>query len=203
MKIRKLRTNLRIPHNPHFVSKNEAVLRSYVQIKMDLLSAFFLCPLTLTLSLGEREQQTGFSLFSDIQSAKTDVRSFTRLRTIRPPHEPERGALLRQSVHHRYAEQCSALHSGVQCADLSGNSLPKGEGRGENSPNAISRSEPLNLAAPPLPAFGHPLLHSEWRRGTGRGGAQVHGEWEGATLILPSAATNAEEESRLSTSRAP
>jgi hypothetical protein len=23
---------------------------------------------------------------------------------------------------------------------------------------------------------GHPLLHSEWRRGTGRGGAQVHGE---------------------------
>jgi hypothetical protein len=26
---------------------------------------------------------------------------------------------------------------------------------------------------PPLPAFGHPLLHSEWRRGLGRGGAPV------------------------------
>ena len=32
--------------------------------------------------------------------------------------------------------------------------------------------------APPLPAFGHPLLHSEWRRGTGRGGAPVHGKGE-------------------------
>ena len=29
-----------------------------------------------------------------------------------PPHEPERGALLRQSAHHRYAERCSALRSG-------------------------------------------------------------------------------------------
>jgi hypothetical protein len=36
--------------------------------------------------------------------------------------------------------------------------------------------EPLNLEGPPLPAFGHPLLHSEWRRGPGRGGAPVHGE---------------------------
>jgi len=26
---------------------------------------------------------------------------------------------------------------------------------------------------PPLPACGHPLLHSEWRRGLGRGGAPV------------------------------
>src|SRR6185436_19203157 len=29
---------------------------------------------------------------------------------------------------------------------------------------------------PPLPPFGHPLLHSEWRRGMGRGGAPVHGK---------------------------
>jgi glycosyltransferase involved in cell wall biosynthesis len=47
---------------------------------------------------------------------------------------------------------------------------------GENSPSQGSRIEPMNQGAPPLPAFGHPLLHSEWRRGTGRGGAPVHGE---------------------------
>ena len=42
-----------------------------------------------------------------------------------PPHEPERGALLRQSAHNRYAEQCSELRSRVQCADLSENSHPE------------------------------------------------------------------------------
>jgi hypothetical protein len=46
----------------------------------------------------------------------------------------------------------------------------------KNSPNLTSRFEPLNHGAPPLPACGHPLLHSEWRRGPGRGGAPVHGE---------------------------
>jgi type II secretory pathway pseudopilin PulG len=51
--------------------------------------------------------------------------------------------------------------------------------RGENSPNQDSRLEPVNHGAPPLPAFGHPLLHSEWRRGAGRGGVQVHGEGQG------------------------
>src|SRR6185436_8380139 len=34
----------------------------------------------------------------------------------------------------------------------------------------------LEPEAPPLPPFGHPLLHSEWRRGMGRGGAPVHGK---------------------------
>ena len=54
--------------------------------------------------------------------------------------------------------------------------LPAKDERGEISPNIGSRFEPTNLDAPPLPAFGHPLLHSEWRRGMGRGGAPVHGE---------------------------
>ena len=45
-----------------------------------------------------------------------------------PLHEPERGALLRQSTRNRHAEQCSALGSGVQCANISGNSLPIGWG---------------------------------------------------------------------------
>ena len=44
-----------------------------------------------------------------------------------PRHEPERGALLRQSAHNRCAEQCSALRSGHQCADFSGNSRPESE----------------------------------------------------------------------------
>ena len=52
----------------------------------------------------------------------------------------------------------------------------RGEGQGENSPKPSSRFEPRNHGAPPLPACGHPLLHSEWRRGPGRGGAPVHGE---------------------------
>ena len=51
--------------------------------------------------------------------------------------------------------------------------LPAGDGLGENSPNESSRFEPLNQGTPPLPASGHPLLHSEWRRGTGRGGVLV------------------------------
>jgi hypothetical protein len=38
---------------------------------------------------------------------------------------------------------------------------------GEVSPNPASRFEPPNHQAPPLPACGHPLLHSEWRRGPG------------------------------------
>jgi hypothetical protein len=54
---------------------------------------------------------------------------------------------------------------------------------GENSLNQNSRIEPLNQKAPPLPAFGHPLLHSEWRRGMGRGGARVHGK--GDSLPTP------------------
>jgi hypothetical protein len=47
---------------------------------------------------------------------------------------------------------------------------------GEKSPDQRSRFEPRNHEEPPLPAFGHPLLHSEWRRGMGRGGAPVHGQ---------------------------
>jgi len=47
------------------------------------------------------------------------------------------------------------------------------------SPNTDSRFEPPNQGAPPLPACGHPLLHSEWRRGKGRGGAPVQGEGRG------------------------
>ena len=51
---------------------------------------------------------------------------------------------------------------GLTVIELAGEtSLP-----GENSP-----VEPLNLETPPHPAFGHPLLHSEWRRETGSGGA--------------------------------
>src|SRR6185436_19687735 len=34
----------------------------------------------------------------------------------------------------------------------------------------------LEPEAPHLPPSGHPLLHSEWRRGMGRGGAPVHGK---------------------------
>ena len=58
---------------------------------------------------------------------------------------------------------------------------PRSEARGENSPNPDSRFEPPNPEAHHLPACGHPLLHSEWRRGMGRGGAQVHGEFPSAS----------------------
>ena len=39
-----------------------------------------------------------------------------------PPYEPERGALLRVAIASRLAEQCSALRSGVECANSSENS---------------------------------------------------------------------------------
>ena len=46
---------------------------------------------------------------------------------------------------------------------------------GENFPND-PRIEPLNHEPIPLPGLRPPLsLHSEWRRGTGRGGVPVHG----------------------------
>ena len=44
-------------------------------------------------------------------------------------------------------------------------------GWGEIPPNLGSRHEHQNHDAPPLPV---PLLHSEWRRGTGRGGVPVN-----------------------------
>jgi hypothetical protein len=47
------------------------------------------------------------------------------------------------------------------------------DGRGENSRKPSSRFDPPNSGAPPLPTCGHPLLHSKWRRGTGRGGARA------------------------------
>jgi L-iditol 2-dehydrogenase len=47
---------------------------------------------------------------------------------------------------------------------------------GKNSLGPASRFEPRNDGDPPLPAGGHPLLHSQWRRGTGRGGAPLQGE---------------------------
>ncbi len=48
--------------------------------------------------------------------------------------------------------------------------------RGENLTKSVSSPCPPELKVPPLPALGHPLLHSEWRRGTGRGGAPVQRE---------------------------
>lgn len=56
---------------------------------------------------------------------------------------------------------------------------PGGEGPGENFPSRSSRLEPQNHRMPPLPACGHPRLHSEWRRGTRRGVAALHGEGPG------------------------
>src|SRR5882672_1046380 len=38
----------------------------------------------------------------------------------------------------------------------------------------------LRTWTPPLPPFGHPLLHAEWRRGPGRGGA-----FERLNAVLP------------------
>jgi hypothetical protein len=46
------------------------------------------------------------------------------------------------------------------------------DGRGENSRKPSLRFDPPNSGAPPLPTCGHPLLHSKWRRGTGRGAAR-------------------------------
>ena len=68
-----------------------------------------------------------------------------------------------------------SVRAGIACKQprRARSDAPHLQGQGENSPNHDSRIEPSNLGAPPLPASGHPLLHSEWRRGTGRGGAQV------------------------------